>query len=225
MSWARTDARLAVGPDMSAGKRAFDVLAATAGLAVIWPLLLIIAALIKLQDGGPIVLRQERIGRSGFLFRMWKFRTMVPGAEGMGRAITASGDGRVTRCGRWLRQWKLDELPQLFNVLAGEMSLVGPRPEVASLASRYTPEHRRVLELTPGITQLASLHYRNESTLLSQADDPEQFYLDVILPDKVRVNLAYAERATVWSDVVVILRTLLPWLDGHGSGVNRKHQL
>jgi lipopolysaccharide/colanic/teichoic acid biosynthesis glycosyltransferase len=197
---------------MGVPKRAFDVTAAIAGIAVVWPVLLCAAACIKLFDRGPILFRQERVGRGGKLFRIWKFRSMVVGAERVGRAVTASGDARVTPVGRVMRRTKLDELPQLMNVLTGDMSFVGPRPEVASLAHRYSGEQRRVFELTPGITQLASLYYRDEDELLARADDPEQYYLNVILPDKVQINLEYADRATVWSDIVVILRTLFPWL-------------
>lgn len=188
-------------------KRLLDVVASAAGLVALSPLLVGIAAAVKL-DGGPAFFRQERIGHRGRPFRMWKFRTMVPHAERLGPQLTAAGDPRITSTGRWLRRTKLDELPQLLNVLVGEMSLVGPRPEVPRYVARYTAEQRRVLELVPGITDPASVHYRDEGALLAAAPDPDRLYVERLMPDKIRRNLAYAATATVWSDVRVILQTL-----------------
>jgi lipopolysaccharide/colanic/teichoic acid biosynthesis glycosyltransferase len=164
--------------------------------------------LIKLDDGGAVFFRQVRVGRDGRLFRVWKFRTMIANAEQRGGPLTVGEDPRTTRIGRWLRRSKLDELPQLFNVLAGEMSLVGPRPEVPRYVALYSPDQRRVLDLVPGITDPASIVYRHESDLLARAPDPERHYIAVIMPEKIRINLAYAARATWWTDLVVVLDTL-----------------
>ena len=192
---------------MSRAKRLVDVAASACGLLVLAPLLAAIAVAVR-RDGGPAFFRQWRVGRGGQPFRLWKFRTMVPNAEGLGPALTAAGDPRVTRVGAWLRRRKLDELPQLLNVLAGDMRLVGPRPEVPRYVARYTADQRRVLQLVPGITDPASLAYCAEEQLLAAADEPERLYVEAILPDKVRRNLAYAERATVLTDLGVVLRTL-----------------
>lgn len=189
-------------------KRAFDLFWSALGLAALSPLLLLVALLVKLEDRGPVFFRQVRVGRGGRPFRIWKFRTMVVDAERRGRALTVGQDTRITRIGRFLRSTKLDELPQLINVLAGEMSLVGPRPEVPRYVERYTEAQRAILGLRPGITDLASIKYRNESDLLGQAEDPEATYVQVVLPDKIRINLAYAARAGVGSDFLVILATL-----------------
>jgi lipopolysaccharide/colanic/teichoic acid biosynthesis glycosyltransferase len=147
---------------------------------------------------------------------MWKFRTMIPDAEARGLPLTVGRDPRVTRIGAWLRRLKLDELPQLFNVLVGDMTLVGPRPEVPRYVELYEAAERRVLDLVPGITDEASLRYADESTILATAADPERVYLDEIVREKIRLNLAYAARATVWTDVGVILTTLrrLFWSPG-----------
>jgi len=190
-------------------KRLFDLFWTILGLLVLWPLFLLVALLIKLDDGGPVFFRQERVGYKGRLFRIWKFRTMVVDAEKIGKPLTVGRDPRITRVGYWLRKFKLDELPQLFNVLAGEMSLVGPRPEVPKYVALYTPGQRRVLDLVPGITDPASIKYRDESEILARSPDPERTYVEEIMPEKIRLNLEYAERATVWSDFIVILCTLL----------------
>ena len=189
-------------------KRLFDLCWTLPGLLVLWPAFLVIALLIKLDDGGLVFFRQVRVGRSGRAFRVWKFRTMIAHAEQLGAPLTVGEDPRATRFGRWLRQSKLDELPQLFNVLAGEMSLVGPRPEVPRYVALYSPDQRRVLDLMPGITDPASIAYRHENDLLARAPDPERHYISVILPAKIRINLDYAARATRWTDLVVLLDTL-----------------
>ena len=187
----------------------FDLCLTIPGLLVLWPALLVIAVLIKLDDGGAVFFRQVRVGRGGRAFRVWKFRTMIPRAEQCGGPLTVGDDPRVTRVGRWLRHSKLDELPQLFNVLAGQMSLVGPRPEVPHYVALYTPDQRRVLDLVPGITDPASIAYRDESALLAQAPDWERQYVEVIMPEKIRLNLAYAARATRWKDFLVVVVSLL----------------
>lgn len=189
-------------------KRAFDLFWSILGLALLSPLLALVALAVKLEDGGPVFFRQVRIGRGGHPFRIWKFRTMVVDAERQGRAITVGRDPRITRTGGYLRRTKLDEIPQLLNVLAGEMSLVGPRPEVPRYVELYSDPQRAILALRPGITDLASIKYRNESDLLAQAENPDETYVQVLLPDKIRINLAYASRAGLWSDFLVILATL-----------------
>jgi lipopolysaccharide/colanic/teichoic acid biosynthesis glycosyltransferase len=193
---------------MTRAKRTLDLLGATVGLILVTPLLALLAALIKADDGGPVFFRQERVGLRGRPFRMWKLRTMVPDAAAGASLLTVGRDARVTKLGAWLRRLKLDELPQLFNVLVGDMTLVGPRPEVPRYVATYTPAQRRVLELVPGVTDEASIRYADEGAILAGAADPEQYYVDVIVPDKIRLNLQYAARATLWSDVGVILATM-----------------
>ena len=188
--------------------RAFDLLASLLGIVVLLPFLMLIAVVIKLEGRGPVFFRQVRIGKGGRPFRIWKFRTMVVDAERLGRQLTVGEDHRITRTGNWLRSWKLDELPQLINVLLGEMAFVGPRPEVPRYVSLYTEEQRKVLNLRPGITDLASIAYRNESELLQGSEDPETFYIQRVMPDKIRINLDYAQRSTIWRNIKVILATL-----------------
>lgn len=194
----------------STNKRCFDVAASAVGLLAISPLLFLIALCIKLSDWGPVFFFQERIGWKGVPFKIIKFRTMILNAERLGLSITKDGDPRVTRCGRFLRKSKLDELPQLFNVLVGEMSFVGPRPEVARYVANYTAEQRMVLLLKPGITDLATLEFRNEEGLLSEAQDTERFYREFCVPRKIELNLDYSKRANLWEDLKIILHTLLP---------------
>jgi lipopolysaccharide/colanic/teichoic acid biosynthesis glycosyltransferase len=193
---------------MSPAKRIFDLVCVVPGLIVIMPVWLIVAVLIWLEDRGPVLFMQERIGFRGTPFRMWKFRSMVVHAEKLGKQLTVGRDPRITRVGHFLRQSKLDELPQLVNVLRGEMSLVGPRPEVPRYVALYTTDQRRVLEVPPGITDPASIRYRDESEVLAQSGDPEQTYVTEIMPDKIRLNLEYAANANVWTDVRVIFGTL-----------------
>jgi lipopolysaccharide/colanic/teichoic acid biosynthesis glycosyltransferase len=195
---------------MTAGKRAFDITCALCGLIVLSPLLLVLALAIRLDSAGPVIFRQERIGRDGRRFLIWKLRTMTADAERSGPQLTVGRDARITRVGWALRAGKLDELPQLINVLRGEMTFVGPRPEVPRYVALYDAEQRAVLALVPGITDLASIAYRRESELLSTAPDPERMYVERIMPEKIRLNLAYARTATRWTDLQVILRTLVP---------------
>jgi lipopolysaccharide/colanic/teichoic acid biosynthesis glycosyltransferase len=189
-------------------RRTLDLLVSVGGLLLIAPLLLVIALLVKFEDGGPVFFRHERVGRGGRLFGMWKFRTMVPDAVSIGPELTVGGDRRITRIGKWLRRHKLDEIPQLFNVLAGDMTLVGPRPEVPRYVAMYTPDQRSVLKLEPGITDRASIAFADESALLATAADPERFYVDYLVPEKIRLNLEYADRATPLRDLGVVLETL-----------------
>lgn len=193
-------------------RRLLDVVAAAAGLALLSPLFLAIAAAIKLDSPGPVFYRARRVGRYGQEFRLYKFRSMVADADRRGPGITAAGDRRVTRVGRFLRRTKLDELPQLINVLKGEMSLVGPRPEDPRYVALYTPEQRRVLEARPGITSAASLAFRHEEQLLS-GPDWEQVYRTQVMPAKLALDLDYLDRRTLASDLALIWRTILAMFD------------
>lgn len=191
-------------------KRAFDLLVAGLALLLLAPLMAVVALLVKLDSRGPVFFRQERVGRHGVPFRIHKFRTMHaarPGAPNL--QITVGEDPRITRAGRWLRRTRLDELPQLLDVLAGDMSLVGPRPEVPRYVAHYPPHLReRALAVRPGITDPASLAFIDEAGLLARAADPEREYIEVVLPAKVQQAADYAERATLGTDIAVIVRTL-----------------
>jgi len=201
-------------------KRAVDLVAAALGLLLIWPVFAVVAVAIAFDSSGPVFFRQERVGAGGRLFRIWKFRTMVTNAERSGGQLTVGDDPRITRVGRWLRRTKLDELPQLLNVLCGEMCLVGPRPEVPRYVSFYGAAERRVLSLTPGITDPASLAYFDEQKQLAAETEPERVYVERIMPAKIRLNLAYAERASMWSDLHVIGATLWRTMKSTGSGTS-----
>lgn len=191
------------------GKRCFDVAASIMGLLLLAIPMCLIALLVLITDGRPVLFRQRRVGRYGQPFRIAKFRTMtnrpLPGSP-----VTIPGDARVTRLGKWLRKLKLDELPQLLNVLVGDMSLVGPRPDVPGYMDRLEGEAARLLELRPGITGLASLAFRNEEQVLAGAKDPIAYHDQVIFPEKVRLNLGYYERLSFRQDLALIVRTLLP---------------
>ena len=189
-------------------RRAFDAAAAALGLLLLSPVLAVVAAAIKLDDGGPVFYGQHRLGRGLRRFRLWKFRTMVPNADRLGGAITINRDPRVTRVGAILRKYKVDELPQLWNVLKGDLALVGPRPELEPYVRMYAAEYRELLRHRPGITDPASLAYRNESELLASAD-AEELYARKVLPDKLRLSLEYARRRSFYSDLHLILRTVL----------------
>lgn len=188
-------------------RRALDIAASAVGLLVLSPLFAVIAAAIVLENGRPVFYRGRRVGRAGRPFYLLKFRTMVPDADRLGPAITAKGDPRVTRVGRWLRRTKLDELPQLLNVLRGEMSLVGPRPEDPKYVALYDADQRRVLSVRPGLTSPASLAFRDEEQRLA-GEDWEQVYREQILPAKLAIDLEYLSRRTVASDLRLVLRTL-----------------
>lgn len=188
-------------------RRAMDILASLGGMAILSPLFVVVAIAIKMDSPGPIFYRARRVGRHGQEFQLFKFRTMVEDAARQGPGITASGDPRITNVGRILRRMKIDELPQLINVLKGDMSLVGPRPEDPRYVALYTPEQREVLSVRPGITSAASLAYRHEEQLLS-GEDWETFYREQVLPDKLTIDLNYLNQRTVFSDFVLILRTI-----------------
>lgn len=189
-------------------KRIFDLIFSALGLILLAPVFLILALLIKGHDKGPVFFRQFRVGRSGRLFRIWKFRTMIPGAGQLGGAITVGQDSRITPLGHSLRRFKLDEFPQLINVLLGEMSLVGPRPEVEKYVKLYTLEQKQVLDLMPGITDPASFAFYDESSLLAKVADADRFYQEKLMPEKIRINLDYATKASLFSDFILIVATL-----------------
>ncbi len=190
-------------------KRSVDVVAASLGLVLSSPIFLLVALAIRLDTPGSVFFRQVRVGRGGRPFRIWKFRSMTEGAHLQGPSITTRTDPRITRVGRVLRGTKLDELPQLINVVRGEMSLVGPRPEVPEYVALYTPEERSVLRARPGITDAATLAYLDEEALLSESHDPIGLYQKTIMHDKLAINLEYQRTATVTSDIAVVLRTLV----------------
>ena len=190
-------------------KRVFDLVGAALALGLLSPLRIGIALWIKLDSPGPVLFRQQRVGRQGRLFSIRKFRTMAADAPERGPLITVGDDARITRAGAWLRRSKLDELPQLIDVLAGHMSLVGPRPEVPAYVACYPSALREsVLAVRPGITDPVSLEFADEGALLAAAADPEREYVEVLMPRKLRAAAAYAQRATLWTDLVVIVRTL-----------------
>ena len=188
-------------------KRIFDFTASLAGLLLLAPLFMLVAIMIKFDSAGPVFFRQQRVGKDGALFNIIKFRTMHDDAHEA--LLTVGHDRRITRIGKFLRRHKLDEFPQLFNVLAGEMSLVGPRPEVPRYVECYPPEVRAVvLSVLPGITDWASIYYKEENSLLGRAANPEQAYLDTILPAKLKYNLRYVHERSFWNDVRIIFTTL-----------------
>ncbi len=189
-------------------KRIFDLSFALVGIIILLPLFLIMGALIKLDSPGPVFFRQIRIGQFGQEFRIYKFRSMVANAEALGKQITVAKDQRITRVGRFLRKSKLDELPQLFNVLKGEMSLVGPRPEVPKYVALYMAEQRQVLKVRPGITDLASIEFRNENELLGSTHSPEDLYIQEIMPKKLELNMKYIAQASLGFDLLIIFQTL-----------------
>jgi lipopolysaccharide/colanic/teichoic acid biosynthesis glycosyltransferase len=188
------------------GKRIFDCVCASLGLIVVSPLLLLFAIAVKLSSRGPVFFRQERIGKDFLAFDIIKFRTMREGMDGP--PITARGDRRVTPVGRFLRRTKMDELPQLWNVVKGEMSLVGPRPEVRKYVERFREDYEEILEVRPGITDEASITFRREDTLLASAADPEEKYVIDILPKKIAMAREYVHTRTFFGDLVLILRTI-----------------
>ncbi len=187
--------------------RLFDLLASTVGLIILSPFLLLTALLVKLTSPGPVFYRALRVGKNGKLFHVYKFRSMVINADKVGPAITSKSDARITPIGKFLRRTKLDELPQLINVLKGEMSLVGPRPEDPRYVSLYTPEQRQLLTVRPGITSAASLTYRHEERILIGADW-ETIYRNKIMPAKLAIDLDYLSQRTLCTDIYLVLRTI-----------------
>lgn len=195
-------------------KRFWDIVISFLGIVLTSPLLLLMSILIKLTSRGPVFYRQERIGKDGKPFYILKFRTMVVHADAQGPHITVGGDKRITGVGKVLRKTKLDELPQLFNVLLGQMSLVGPRPEVAEYVKLYTPEQRKVLSVRPGITDYASVCFRNENEILARAQDPEREYVERIMPLKLRYNQKYIQEMSVRTDLKILWLTVYAILGG-----------
>lgn len=190
-------------------KRVFDLLLSLLGFIVVSPLFLAVAILIKLDSKGPIFFRQNRVGKNGTMFEIFKFRTMIDNAEKMGiNFATAKGDPRITKIGLILRKYKIDELPQLINVFLGNMSFVGPRPEVESIVKLYNEKQKEILKIKPGITDYASLEFRNENEMISQGDDAYEVYVHKIMPEKLRLNLRYLEEETLWLDFKLITRTV-----------------
>jgi lipopolysaccharide/colanic/teichoic acid biosynthesis glycosyltransferase len=189
-------------------KRMFDVLSSGMGSLVLTPLLAAVALAIKLESRGPVFYRGLRAGRHGKPFRIFKFRTMVLNADKIGGPSSSADDPRITRLGGFLRRYKLDELPQLLNVLMGEMSLVGPRPEVVQEVLLYTEEEKRLLDVRPGITDWASIRFRNEGEILRGSADPHAAYREKIRPEKIRLGLEYVERRSFLTDCKIIVSTL-----------------
>ena len=189
--------------------RFFDLFFSLVGLIVLFPLFIVIAVCIVLDSRGGVFFRQVRVGKNGNDFRLYKFRSMAKGADRKGLITVGENDSRVTRVGRFLRKYKLDELPQLLNVFCGEMSLVGPRPEVRKYVDLYTREQRKVLSVLPGITDYASIEYIDENRILGQASNPDKAYVELIMPDKIRYNMKYIDRRSVKEYFKIIFLTCI----------------
>lgn len=189
-------------------KRLFDILFSLIGLLFLQPLFVVTAIMIKVDSQGPVFFRQGRVGKNFRRFMIYKFRTMVVDAEKKGLRITSGGDNRITKVGRILRKFKIDELPQLLNVLKGDMSLVGPRPEVIKYVEWYKDDYKRILSIRPGITDISSITFRNEESILQGVDDPEHYYVHVLLSEKMRLAQEYIQHASFSYDVKLIFKTL-----------------
>jgi lipopolysaccharide/colanic/teichoic acid biosynthesis glycosyltransferase len=188
-------------------KRLFDILASGLGLLVLSPIFLVLAIWIKLDSEGPVFYRQVRVGRNNKDFKIFKFRSMRINAD-KGSLVTIGDDPRITRSGRFIRKMKLDELPQLINVLTGDMSLVGPRPEVRHYVDYWTPQQMSVLAVRPGITDPASIKFRNENELMGKADDPERYYINTIMQEKLNLYLKYVSHHSLFGDIGLIFKTI-----------------
>ena len=188
-------------------KRLFDILASGLGLVCLSPLFAAVAVWIKFDSRGPVFYRQVRVGRGNKDFRIFKFRSMRPDSDKLGLITVGGRDPRVTRSGYYIRKYKLDELPQLINVFIGDMSLVGPRPEVRKYVDMYSLDQLHVLDVRPGITSLASLRYRNENEVLAKAEDPDKCYIEKVMPDKLAIDLEYVRKANLWNDIKLIFST------------------
>ena len=188
-------------------KRLFDIIVSACGLLVLSPVFLIMAIWIKQDSNGPVFYRQVRVGRHNKDFRIFKFRSMRVGADKGGLVTIGGRDPRITRSGYFIRKYKLDEFPQLINVFLGEMSVVGPRPEVRHYVNYWTPEQMHVLDVRPGITDPASIKFRNENELMEKAEDPEDYYINVIMQEKIKLYLEYIQNASCWSDIKLIFKT------------------
>ncbi|MBE6055076.1 MAG: sugar transferase [Clostridium sartagoforme] len=190
-------------------KRTFDFIVSLIGIIILSPIFVIVSIAIKIDSKGSILFLQKRVGRFGKEFNIYKFRTMVVDAEKLGKQITVGKDNRITKVGAFLRKFKIDELPQLFNVLKGDMSLVGPRPEVPKYVALYNDEQKKVLEVRPGITDIASLRYKDENDILGKVDNPEEYYINVIMKDKLSLNLEYIEKGNIFFDIYLIIKTII----------------
>mgnify|MGYP000969588695 CR=1 FL=1 len=190
------------------GKRLFDLTVSSVAIVLLSPVFLLIAILIKLDSKGPVFFLQSRVGKDEKVFQIYKFRTMVVDAEKLGKQITVGRDPRITRVGHYLRKYKIDELPQLFNVFNGSMSFVGPRPEVPRYTALYNSEQREVLRVRPGITDLASIKYRDENEVLAQSENPEKTYIEEVMVDKLQLNLDYIQNRSFWVDIKIIFQTI-----------------
>lgn len=190
-------------------KRAFDIVASFCGIIIISIILIIVSIAIKLDSKGPILFLQKRVGKNGEPFYIYKFRTMITDAEKFGKQITVGRDSRITKIGTFLRAYKIDELPQLFNVFKGDMSLVGPRPEVPRYVELYSEEERHVLDVRPGITDLASLRYKDENDILGKVENPEEYYINIIMKDKLKLNLEYVKKNNIIFDISLIIKTII----------------
>lgn len=188
-------------------KRIFDILASGLGLICLCPLFAVLAIWIKCDSKGPVFYRQVRVGKDNKDFWLFKFRSMRPNSDKLGLITVGGHDPRVTRSGYYIRKYKLDEFPQLINVFKGDMSLVGPRPEVRKYVEMYTPDQMRVLSVRPGITSLASIRYRNENDILAIAENPDKAYIEEVMPDKLAIDLEYVDKANLWTDIKIIFST------------------
>lgn len=189
-------------------KRLFDIVCSFFGLVILSPLFIFLSLWVGLSSRGGVFYKQQRVGLNGRDFTLYKFRSMATGSDKKGLLTVGGKDSRITKAGYFIRKYKLDELPQLFNVLKGDMSFVGPRPEVRKYVDMYSEEQRRVLSVRPGITDIASMKYRNENDLLAKAENPEQYYIDVIMPDKLALNLNYIDTRNFFRDIKLIFRTI-----------------
>lgn len=189
-------------------KRIFDIVAAAAGIVLMAPMFVVVSALIKIDSTGPVFFRQQRVGKNFKLFTLYKFRSMIADAQKNSLLITAKKDRRITRVGRVLRAAKIDELPQLINVLLGDMSIVGPRPEVPKYVELFRDRYREVLSVRPGLTDYASIQYRDEESVLAQFENPEAGYVETVLPEKIRLATNYIREQNMWIDIQVIIKTV-----------------
>ncbi|MBR6175934.1 MAG: sugar transferase [Bacteroidales bacterium] len=204
-------------------KRIIDILLSFIVLVLGMPFYLIIGMLIALDTKGRVLYKQSRVGRNNMDFELYKFRTMCVDADQGSLITVGTHDARITRVGAFLRRFKIDEVPQFFNILKGEMSIVGPRPEVRKYVDMYTPEQMRVLSVRPGLTDYASIRYVNENEILAASSDPERTYIEDIMPDKLNLNLKYIDEQSFWTDVKIILQTIIAIINRKTVSLRRNH--
>jgi len=190
-------------------KRVFDILASSILIVIFLPILILISIIIKCGSSGEVFFKQKRVTKDGKIFEILKFRTMVKNAEKIGPGVTAKGDPRITKCGKWLRVLRLDELPQLFNIFKGELSFVGTRPEIPKYVKQYTPGMYATLLLPAGVTSLTSILYKDEAVLLENSKNPDETYIKEILPKKMKYNLEYIEKFGFWYDIKIMIKTVI----------------